>query len=77
MLGTSGGRSANNRTGEGATRRNTPRERTGEEPPWDQMVPRYRLTPRGELLANILSYLLLIGLGAFGGLIFAAWFGLL
>lgn len=41
-MGDSGGRSAGNRTGEGARRRNTPRERAQIDPPWDEAVPRYK-----------------------------------
>ena len=40
MLGDSGGRSAGNRVGEGARRRNTPRERAQIDPSWDHVVPR-------------------------------------
>lgn len=46
MLGDSAGRSARHRTGEGARRRNTPRERAQIDPPWDQVVPRFPETKR-------------------------------
>jgi len=41
-MGDSAGRSAGNRTGVNALRRNTPRERAGIDPPWDRVVPRHR-----------------------------------
>ena len=41
MLGHSGGRSAGHPEGQGAVRRNTPRERDLTDPPWDQVVPRF------------------------------------
>lgn len=46
-MGQSGGRSRNAKVGEAARRRNTPRERQQIDPPWDERVPRYRITPRG------------------------------
>lgn len=36
-MGDSGGRSAGNRTGTGAKRRSTPRERAGIDPPQDEL----------------------------------------
>jgi hypothetical protein len=36
-MGDSGGRSAGNRTGDGAKRRATPRERAGIDPPQDEL----------------------------------------
>jgi hypothetical protein len=38
-MGDSGGRSRGNRTGEGARRRNTQRERALVDPPWDRPLP--------------------------------------
>lgn len=38
-MGDSGGRSAGNRQGDGAKRRNTPRERADIDPPWDIQPP--------------------------------------
>lgn len=40
-MGDSGGRSAGNRTGQGATRRSTPRERAGIDPPQDELEPAF------------------------------------
>lgn len=72
-MGDSGGRSAGNRTGENARRRNTPRERAQIDPPWDEVVPRYRLTPRGERLMNWFAWLSFAGMCVLGAIIIVAW----
>lgn len=76
-LGDSAGRSAGNRTGEGARRRNTQRERAHIDPPWDDTVVRYQLTERGEKLLTVLSWvaitLSLVTFLAILGLWFGVW----
>lgn len=78
MMGQSGGRSQGHPVGAEALRKNTPRERQQIDPPWDQRVPQYRLTTRGERVRDAAeaaaSYLLCFGLGAFGGGIIGFWF---
>jgi len=84
ILGRSAGRSAGNRTGEGARRRNTPRERAAVEPPLDQIHlldesegPRtYRLTPRGERVLVLADVAILLGGLALLVFILGTWFGL-
>ena len=77
MMGKSAGRSSGNRVGEGAERRNTPREREKvdavREPEFKPVV----LTRRGEALANALAMLSLVFLSALGAIIIAAWWGLI
>lgn len=75
MMGQSGGRSRRHPEGEGARRRATPRERQGIDPPWDNVVPRYRLTVRGQRLEAAFNYFLCFALGAAGGILVAQWFG--
>lgn len=77
MIGQSGGRSRKANIGDGARRRNTPRERQQIDPPWDKVVPRYRLTPRALAIREmIFVYGTVFGLGAFGGVLIAQWFRL-
>lgn len=74
-LGESGGRSAGNRTGEGARRRNTPRERAQIDPPWDQKVPRFQLTERGERLADFIVWTSWFGFLFIMTLVLGEWWG--
>lgn len=74
-MGDSGGRSAGNRTGEGAKRRNTQRERAGIDPPWDEVTPRYQLTPLGETLRDVLLVAACAGLIFLMTLVLGEWFG--
>jgi hypothetical protein len=70
MLGHSGGRSAGHPEGQGAIRRNTPRERALIDPPWDKVVPRFpklvawSATRVGILIVVISSLTVGLGLGA-------------
>lgn len=74
-MGDSGGRSAGNRMGEGARRRNTPRERAQIDPPWDNVVPRYQLTPLGEKVRDVLLLASCAGLVFLMALVLGEWFG--
>lgn len=76
-MGDSGGRSAGNRIGEGARRRNTPRERAQIDPPWDEVVPRYRLTPRGEKVFAIAAWVSWIAWCLLFAVVICAWWGLI
>lgn len=80
MMGKSAGRSSGNRTGEGARRRNTARERDYIDPPADLVyrldeTPRYRLTPRGEKVLTLATWLTYVGLIALGIFLLGVWFG--
>lgn len=60
MMGQSGGRSAGHRTGQGAVRRNTHREREYVEPPWEEQPPLPIYTSRGEKLLALAAYCTLV-----------------
>lgn len=84
MLGESAGRSAGNRTGTGANRRNTPRERAGidpvfPEPPAVRFAeePRYRLTPRGEKILTVVAWGSWLFFCVLFAVVMCAWWGLL
>lgn len=72
-LGSSAGRSAKHRTGEGAIRRNTPRERQDIDPPWaDDPVHLYSRRTEGVMaavasvaLGAIMALIILMVLGIF------------
>lgn len=82
MMGNSGGRSAGNRTGDGARRRNTPRERSYIDPPMDQATEiiyreapadGYRLTPRGERAMTAVAVLSSIGMMVLMAFVLYQW----
>lgn len=74
-MGHSGGRSKNHPAGQEARRKFTQRERQKIDPPWDELVPRYRLTTRGEKLRKAVDVTLIWGtlfaLGMATGLLLA------
>lgn len=86
-LGSSAGRSSGNRMGEGARRKGTDRERAAIDPPQDQMVnpnliqanhlPQLRVTPRGQLVLNVVALTLWIMLSVVLGVLVSAWWGLI
>lgn len=61
-LGASGGRSRANRTGQGARRRATPRERELVDPPWDDpwVVPSRSLKALSWLTLALVTLLLVV-----------------
>ena len=69
-IGDSGGRSAGNRTGDGARRRSTPRERAQIDPPWDE-------PSRGEKWFTVAAWLSLIGFWIIGAVLICVWWGLI
>lgn len=84
MLGESGGRSAKNRTGQGADRRNTQRERADIDPvreaPEIGLVRKEPpILPDGwvDTLMGWVAVISLIAFGVLGGIILAAWFGVI
>lgn len=76
MIGDSAGRSAGNRNGEGANRRNTQRERAHIDPVREQTEEVF-LTRRGEQVVNVLSMICIVAFGCLGAILIAAWFGIL
>lgn len=83
-LGESAGRSARNRTGQGAERRNTPRERALIDPVFPEGPPEVRfnrqppsrLTPRGESLLNFFAWSFWIVFCVMFAIVICAWWGL-
>jgi hypothetical protein len=80
-MGKSAGRSARNRTGEGAQRRNTPREREFIDPPFPDGPPAVRFAePEAvwvDRLFSAVAWVSVIAFGVLGGVILAAWFGVI
>ena len=76
MIGDSGGRSRGNRQGEGASRKNTPRERSYIDPVRDEWEP-VRLTRRAEKMANAFAMLCMVLFGCFTAILLANWFGII
>lgn len=78
MIGQSGGRSRRHPAGEDAKRKNTIRERQKIDPPWDEVVPRYRLTEKGEKWASraeaLAIGLMCGGVGVATGWLMGVWF---
>lgn len=82
-MGSSAGRSAQNRTGRGARRRATPRERAAIDPPLDQIYlldesegPRtYRLTPRGERVVAFANWVMILAFISLFCFVLGVWFG--
>lgn len=76
-MGDSGGRSRQHRTGQGAKRRNTPRERSLIDPPWDPdpEPTRYQLTRRGQRAFSASAYLSILAVVALVSWLLGLWFG--
>lgn len=83
-LGKSGGRSAGNRTGEGAVRRATPRERDGIDAPGREAPRRTQedsapwiWTPRGERFLSFVAFASLLIFCGLTSIAIAEWLGIL
>lgn len=79
-MGNSGGRSRGNRTGQGAERRNTPRERAAIDPVFPEGPPEVRFQKTDEahwvdVLFGWVAAVSIIFFGVLGAIILAAWFG--
>lgn len=79
MIGESAGRSKGNRTGDGAVRRNTQRERADIDPVFEPEPPHWseQLTPLGKRMWDLLAIGSFVVMCVMLALILAAWFGLI
>lgn len=80
-MGRSAGRSAGNRTGDGAKRRNTQRERDYIDPPFEiqpeQPESPWRLTKRGEEFFAMAALAAWVFLSVLMAVVICSWVGLL
>lgn len=77
-LGSSAGRSSRNRTGEGASRRATQRERDGVDAPRDEEPPLgWVPSARTQKLGDLLAWTVWAVFCVVFALVICAWFGLL